>query len=160
MRVLLCTREGAVLSRTRAITRLHELVGNAPEGIRNQLRILITDDLLERCARLRTGRAQSSEHRATITALRSTARRALAIEAEAGDLESALELLVARVAPELIAQPGVGVISAARLLERLVACGADPERGRLRQPRRRLADPRLPSTPTRGPRRGLGQLPL
>ncbi|MCI0584726.1 MAG: IS110 family transposase [Chloroflexi bacterium] len=116
IRVLVCTREGAVLSRTRAITHLHGLVVNAPEGIRNQLRKLTTDELLERCARLRTGPSQSVEHRTTITALRSTARRALAYEAEAGDLESALELIVERVAPELMAQPGVGVMSAARIL--------------------------------------------
>ncbi len=116
IRVLVCTREGAVLSRTRAITHLHGLVVNAPEGIRNQLRKLTTDELLERCARLRTGPSQSVEHRTTITALRSTARRALACEAEAGDLESALELIVERVAPELMAQPGVGVMSAARIL--------------------------------------------
>lgn len=83
MRVLLVTRQGAVLSRTRAITSLHALVVNAPEGIRNQLRHLDSDDLLARCARLRTGPSQSTEHRATITALRSTARRALACEAEA-----------------------------------------------------------------------------
>jgi len=111
-----CTREGAILSRTRAITHLHALVVNAPEGIRNQLRKLSTDDLLERCARLRTGPSQSIEHRSTIAALRSTARRALACEAEAGDLESGLELIVTRVAPELLAEPGVGVMSAARLL--------------------------------------------
>ena len=116
IRVLVCTREGAVLSRTRAITHLHALVVNAPEGIRNQLRRLTTDKLLERCARLRTGPSQSVEHRSTIMALRSTARRALACEAEAGDLESALELIVERVAPELLAEPGVGVMSAARLL--------------------------------------------
>ena len=116
IRVLVCTREGAVLSRTRAITHLHALVVNASEGIRNQLRKLTTDELLERCARLRTGPSQSTEHRSTIVALRSTARRALACEAEAGDLESALELIVARVAPELLAEPGVGVMSAARLL--------------------------------------------
>jgi len=40
IRVLVCTREGAILSRTRAITHLHALVVNAPEGIRNQLRKL------------------------------------------------------------------------------------------------------------------------
>ncbi len=116
IRVLVCTREGAVLTRTRAITHLHGLVVNAPEGIRNQLRKLTTDELLERCARLRTGPSQTVEHRTTITALRSTARRALACEAEAGDLELALELIVQRVAPELLAEPGVGVMSAARIL--------------------------------------------
>lgn len=116
IRVLICTREGGVLSRTRAITHRHALVVNAPEGIRNQLRKRSTDDLLERCARLRTGPSPLVEHRTTITALRSTARRALACEAEAGDLASALELIGERVAPELLARPGVGVMSAARIL--------------------------------------------
>jgi transposase len=116
IRVLLATREGAILCRTRAIAHLHGLVVNAPEGIRNQLRKLTTDELLGRCARLRTGPSQSVEHRSTITALRSTARRALACEAEAADLESGLELIVERVAPGLLGEPGVGVLSAARLL--------------------------------------------
>ena len=59
---------------------------------------------------------QSAEHRATVTALRSTARRALACEAEAADLESALEVLVTAAAPGLLAERGVGVISAAAIL--------------------------------------------
>jgi transposase len=126
LRVLLATRHGAVLSRTRAITSLHALVVNSPEGIRNQLRHLDTDDLLARCARLRTAPAQSTEHRATITALRSTARRALACEAEAADLESALEVLVKQERPELLAETGVGTITAAAILN------AWSHRGRIR----------------------------
>lgn len=116
MRVLVTTRHGAVTGRTRAICHLKELVVEAPEGIRNQLRGLTTDRLLERCSRLRTGPSQSTEHRATIVALRSTARRALALEAEAADLESQLELLVSAVAPALLREPGVGVVSAAQIL--------------------------------------------
>ena len=45
-----------------------------------------------------------------------TARRALACEAEAADLESALELLVEQERPELLAEPGVGAITAAAIL--------------------------------------------
>ena len=116
IRVLLSTRQGAVLSRTRAVTALHALVVNAPEGIRGQLRKLGSHDLLSRCARLRTSPTQSAEHRATVTALRSTARRALACEAEAADLESALEVRVTAAAPGLLAERGVGVISAAAIL--------------------------------------------
>ena len=116
LRVLLCTREGAVLGRTRAVTALHALVVNAPEGIRARLRRLGTDELVERCARLRSGPGQSTEQRATITALRSTARRALACEAEAADLESALGIIVKAVRPGLLAESGVGVITAARIL--------------------------------------------
>jgi transposase len=116
MRVLVTTRQGAVSSRSRAICHLKELVVEAPEGIRNQLRGLTTNRLLERCARLRTAPQQSWEHRATIITLRSTARRALALEAEAADLETQLEFLVTGAAPALLAEPGVGVVTAAQIL--------------------------------------------
>jgi len=105
-----------VLSRTRAVTSPRALAADAPEGIRNQLRHLDTDDLLARCARLRTGPSQSTEHRATTAALRSTARRALACEAEAADPGSALELLVRQEGVVLLAEPGVGPITAAAIL--------------------------------------------
>jgi len=68
------------------------------------------------CARLRTGPSRSTEHRATITALRSTSRRALACTAEAVDLESALGVIVQTVRPGLLDERGVGVITAARIL--------------------------------------------
>jgi len=116
IRVLLATREGAILARTKAIAQLKALVVNAPERIREQLRRLPTDEQLTRCARLRTGPSQSVEHRATIIALRSAARRALALEAEAADLQSQLELLIGELAPALLAEPGVGVITAGQLL--------------------------------------------
>ncbi len=116
IRVLLATREGAVLARTKAISQLKALIVNAPEQLRQHFRPLTTDQQLARCARLRTSPTQSVEHRATIIAVRSAARRALALEAEAADLESQLELLVRELGPALLAEPGVGVISAAQLL--------------------------------------------
>jgi transposase len=116
LRVLLATREGAIVARTKAIGQLKALIVNAPEQLRQHFRKLATDEQLARCARLRTGPTQAAEHRATIIALRSCARRALALEAEAADLESQLELLVRELAPRLLTEPGVGVISAAQLL--------------------------------------------
>jgi transposase len=116
VRVLLATRQGAVQSRTPAICHLKALVVNASESLRHQLRKLDTDQLLARCARLGTGPSQSVEHRATITGLRCTARRALVLEAEANDLESELEKLMVRLVPQLLAEPGVGVISAAQIV--------------------------------------------
>lgn len=97
IRVLLRTREGAVRARSVAICHLKALIVTAPEGLRSGLRGLSDGELLARCARLRTGPSQSSEHRATIRALRATARRALWLEAEAADHESELELLVRQV---------------------------------------------------------------
>ena len=116
LRVLLVTREGAVVERTRAVSALQALVVNAPEQLRNRLRHLGTRELVLRCARLRSSPTQSLEHRATIAALRSTARRTLVCEAEATDLESALEDIVMQERPQLLAEPGVGVITAAAIL--------------------------------------------
>jgi transposase len=116
MRVLLTTREGAILARTKAIVHLKALLVCAPSSLRDQLRRHPTNELVARCSRLRTSPTQTSEHRATITALRTTARRVLTLEAEASDLESQLELLLVEIAPELLAEPGIGPISAAQLL--------------------------------------------
>ena len=61
LRVLLVTREAAVVERTRALDALQALVVNAPEVLRGRLRHLSSDGLANRCARLRTGPAQSLE---------------------------------------------------------------------------------------------------
>lgn len=116
MRVLLCTREGAVRSRSRAVCHLQALIVNAPTQLRDQLRRDTVDAQIERCARLRIMAEHSVEHRATVRALRATARRIQMLSAEADDHEAELEILVAENAPELLAEPGVGAISAAQIL--------------------------------------------
>jgi len=116
IRALLVTRQSAVVARTKAIQLVRALVVSAPERLRAQLRGMATADLLRCCARLRALGAQPLEHRATVAALRSAARRALALEAEADELEALLGALVGQVAPQLLAEPGVGVVSASQLL--------------------------------------------
>lgn len=116
MRVLLTTREGAITARTKAIGQLKALIVNAPQSLRDQLRRGTTDEQLNRCARLRTLPSHSVEHRATVRTIRSTARRALMLEAEAAEHETELELLVTAVCPQLLEQPGIGVITAAQFL--------------------------------------------
>lgn len=116
LRVLLTTREGAVTARTKAIAQLKALIVNAPDKLRQQLRTLSREQQLSRCARLRTNPAHSAELHATTIALRSTARRALTLQAEAAELEAQLQPLVRELAPALLAEPGVGVITAAQLL--------------------------------------------
>jgi transposase len=116
LRVLLTTRHGAVVARTKAICHLKALLVSAPEQLRQHFRNMRTDEQLTRCARLRTSPSQSGEHRSTVIVLRSTARRALALEAEAADLETEIERLVNQIAPNLLDEPGVGAISAAQIL--------------------------------------------
>jgi transposase len=116
IRVLLITRQGAVVSRTRAICHLKSLLVTAPQGLRDQLRRWPDYELVARCSRLRTCPSKSVEHNWTVWAIRSTARRVLVLEAEANDLETQLEELVKRHSPKLLAEPGVGVITAGQII--------------------------------------------
>jgi hypothetical protein len=115
VRVLLITRRGAMHARTRAINHLKALIVTSREELRHQLRRHDTDELIARCARLRTLPSHAAEHRATVIALRHTARRVLALEAEANDLESEIEQLIKANMPWLLEEIGVGPISAAQL---------------------------------------------
>lgn len=116
LRVLARTRTTAVRAKAVAICHLKSLIVTAPGALRDQLRLLSDVRLASKCARLRTTVAQSPEHRATIVAIRSTARRILLLEAEAEDHASAIELLVQQLAPQLLIEPGVGALTAAELL--------------------------------------------
>src|SRR4030095_4708995 len=106
----------AIRARSRALCHLQALIVNAPTQLRDQLRHDPVEVQVERCARLRIMAEHSVEHRATVRALRATARRIQVLTAEADDLETELELLVNDTAPELVAEPGVGTITAGQVL--------------------------------------------
>jgi transposase len=115
LRVLVNTREGAVLARTAAINQLRALIVAAPEPLRASLRELSFGKLVTRCARLRPG-ARDATTRASALALRSTARRIATLSVEARQLTREITQLVNSTAPTLLDEPGVGPISAARIL--------------------------------------------
>ena len=115
LRVLVSTREGAVLARTAAINQLRALIVAAPEPLRANLRGLAFAELVARCTRLRPG-AREAATRASALALRSTARRIAMLSVEARQLRREIAQLVETVAPTLLTEPGVGPISAARIL--------------------------------------------
>ena len=112
----MAARQGAVVARTKAIGQLKALITTAPQSLRDQLRRSTTDQQLQRCSRLRTSTEQTLEHRATIRAIRGTARRALALEAEAAEYETELEQLVLAISPVLLEQTGIGTITAAQFI--------------------------------------------
>ena len=109
LRVLLTTRHSAVLAATAAINHLKALIVSAPDELRSQLRGKPSADLND----LTTG---SVEYSMTIRAMRSIARRILALRSEAKDLETELANLLGQTAPELLNLAGVGPISAAQIL--------------------------------------------
>ena len=116
LRVLLATRESAVKSKRAAITLMKGLLVSSAPSLREGLRGLATREQLDRCARLRISPTQTSEQRATIIAIRASARRATALREEALELEREIEPIVERVAPSLLTEMGVGPIVAAQIL--------------------------------------------
>jgi transposase len=114
--VLLAVRHGACAAKVSATNQLKALIVGAPEELRAELRGLATKRQIARCARLRDRPSRSLEHRMTVRALRCTARRVQALQAEADELLAELERLVAAIAPWLLELFGVGPISAAQLL--------------------------------------------
>nr|WP_329460599.1 transposase [Streptomyces sp. NBC_01497] len=115
-RVLLATRQGAVLASTAAINQLKALIVSAPDDLRAELRKLKCPAQVTYCAQLRGRPVQDLEHRMTTRALRSTAPRIQALQAEAKDLEKDILNLVKGVAPALLGLLGVGPITAAQIL--------------------------------------------
>jgi len=115
-RVLLATRHGALVARTCAINQLKALIVGAPEELRAELRSRSTSGQVAYCAALRDRPARSLEHRMTARALRATAQRTRALAIEAAELHDDIGRLVQAVAPWLLELPGLGPISAARVL--------------------------------------------
>jgi transposase len=115
-RVLLTTRHSAVLAATAAINHLKALIVSAPEDLRSVLRGKYSAAQVSYCAELTDRPDSSLEHRMTIRAMRSAARRVVTSRSEAKDLETELASLVQQIAPDLITLAGVGPISAAHIL--------------------------------------------
>jgi transposase len=115
MRVLLATRHSACAAKVCAINQLKALIVAAPEELRAELRGLNSKRQIRRCASLRDRPSRSLEHRMTVRALRSTARRIQLLAAEAIELRAELDRLVTAIAPWLLELPGVGPISASQV---------------------------------------------
>jgi transposase len=116
LRVLQLTRSGAVKVAADARRQLKALLVTAPEPLRARLRTGTALQQARACAALEASAADPVEQRATVRALRVTAARMLAAYQEAREVEKELRGLVKTVAPVLLAQPGVGPITAAQLL--------------------------------------------
>jgi transposase len=116
LRVLHLTRSGAVKVSADARRHLKALLVTAPEPLRAGLRRGTWLRQAQACAMLVAAANDPVEHRATVRALRLTAERALAAHQEATVLGKELRTLVQAMAPALLAQPGVGPVTAAQLL--------------------------------------------
>jgi transposase len=126
LRVLRTTRAGAVKSRRAALQQLHNTIVQAPEELRDATRTLSRMALLRTLAAWRPDRADAAEPTvATRLAMRSLARRIVELGDEIADLDELIAPLVSRLAPTLLAAPGIGTEIAGQLL---VTAGDNPQR--------------------------------
>ena len=109
-------RSGAVKVSADARRQLKALLVTSPEPLRARLRRGTWLAQAQACAALVAAPTDPVEHRATVRALRLTAERALAAHQEAKQLGKELRTVVQALAPALLAQPGVGPVTAAQLL--------------------------------------------
>jgi transposase len=114
LRALMAAREGALTAKKAGLCQLRALLVSGPEPLRAELRPLTRARLLARLRGLRLQR--SSQPRGTLLALKSIAARVTELSREERELAAEIRALVAELAPQLLAEPGVGPISAAQLL--------------------------------------------
>jgi transposase len=124
VRILHVCRRSAVKARTQAGNQIKDLVLTAPDAIRAQLRDKKTRQRVRLAAAWRPGPVTDPTS-ATRRALRDLARRWLALTSEINALETDLVRLLTELAPRLLAEQGVGIDVAAKLV---IAAGQNPER--------------------------------
>ncbi len=118
LRQVLVTRQGVLMSRTKAINELKSLIVVAPEHLRAQLRGQNLARQLDRIDRLSSPTQATLEHRFTLRTLRLIAARIRFLMTQAAELDVELLVLVPQhpAGPALLAEPGVGPVVAAQLL--------------------------------------------
>jgi transposase len=125
IRALRVARCGAVKASTQASNQLRDLIVSAPEVLRARLMSLSTPKRVGLAIRFRPGTLEDPTE-ATKAAMRSVARRWVALQGEITELDRQLAVVVTSAAPEgLLAKQGVGFDVAGALL---VAAGDNAER--------------------------------
>ena len=108
--------EWVVDAATCAQQQLQAMVVTAPEPLRARLRGRTTRQLITACARLRVHPSWEVERRTTTVVLRALARRVLELETEAHLHQEAITSITRGWRPDLLAELGVGPITAATVL--------------------------------------------
>jgi transposase len=116
LRALMVARAGALAAKKAGLCQLRALIVTCPEPLRSELRAPTRARLLRRLALVRPDRHKDAELRGTLIALRALARRVQALTAEERELKREIQALVARLAPTLLHEPGVGPVAAAQVL--------------------------------------------
>ena len=104
------------MARTRALNQLRALLVTCPEPLRSELRGLTRARLLARCRTLDPESGDDLELQATKRALQLLATRIEALASEKRELERTLLTLSTQLAPELLAEQGIGPVGATQTL--------------------------------------------
>ena len=113
LRVHTVTRAGVVRARTAAINELKALVLTAPDDLRQELRHLTTKSMVKRCASFRDTPRRPVAERCSRNTMRSIARRIICFNDEVAVHDTAMKQLIDEAAPQLVAEPGIGHVTAA-----------------------------------------------
>lgn len=124
IRQLKIAHDTAVKDRTSAMITLKAIVVHASEDLRREAARKTQKMLARHCAALRP-RGLETPDDANRHALRSIARRWIALNDEIQELEAQIEQLVLKRAPQLLDEFGIGVDTAAEIL---IVAGDNPER--------------------------------
>jgi transposase len=110
LRILLVERRGATRARTAALNQLEAVIVTAPDDLRRRLASVPKRRLVGAAARLRPRPDGVTD------VLRRIARRVESLSDEITEIDRSLSLIVTEMAPQLLAECGVGAICAAQLL--------------------------------------------
>jgi transposase len=116
LRILLVARDHINTVRTAAVNVLKSLLLTAPDELRERLRHASTPRQTAACAVLRTLARHEPSERVLRQTVRSLAQRIRLLDKEIRANERQLRELVDATMPALLNEPGVGAVSAARLI--------------------------------------------
>jgi hypothetical protein len=113
VRVHHVARAAAVRARTAAVNELKAFIVTAPERLRGELRGLRTARQVSRCAQWRDTPSRPTEERATRAAMRAVACRIQFLDTEIAGHDAALKAMLDETVPQLLAEVGIGYVTAA-----------------------------------------------
>jgi len=122
LQAILAVQRSCVGERTRLLNQLQSLCVTAPASLRERIGTGRGAALQTRILGMRARAAADIEEQVTFAVLRDLATRARALEQTASRYERELADLVRQLNPTILEEPGIGPISAAKLL------AADPAR--------------------------------
>jgi hypothetical protein len=116
LRALLVAQRSAVTQRTRLLNEIQALHAGAPVTLRERIGEGNGRHLERRLAGMRIAKNAEPAERAVLGVMRDMAARSRALATDATRYQHELAQLVASLDPTLLSEPGVGPISAAKLL--------------------------------------------